>query len=159
MNRTTKRSLSLVLALLLLGALAPSAFAGTQQYGAPCTGNRWLGYENTTNDSSDGNDRLWVCNFNGPVYGDNLDIQHSLPGTCKAPIIVGDEWNDCLSSVIVYIEDNTKALCLYDGYGYTGASEKFTPFNSGIRYNLTLPSINLNDKVASFKWINNSASC
>jgi hypothetical protein len=145
---------------LLTLAVAP-VLAGTQYAGSCSTSmNRWLAYENAIGDSSDGDDRLWLCNV-GSLGGDNLDIDHNLAGICKAPAKINDNWNDCLSSFRVYIVDATRALCIYSGYGYGGTkSFKIVWSDAVASYRKNLADYNIaSDTASSFRWIVYNGSC
>lgn len=149
----------------LLVAVQP-AFAGTQEAGV-CTStmNRWLGYENEIGDTRDNDDRLWLCNV-GSLGGDNLDIDHALSGTCAATVHVADDWANCMGSLYPVIVDASRALCVYDGWGFSGNRQKLSIQSGWVESDGTGPRRNFRtwvgfgqDDVASFKWISYNGSC
>jgi hypothetical protein len=149
--------IGLVIASLLALAFIIPVSAQGQTYGSPCTGNWWRGYENAIGDTSDGDDFLNLCNFNGPVWGDSLTIDHAPSGYCKTTgIRIRDDWNNCLSSVYVRIVDSSKILCLYTATTQSGTAAKYTLALANERRNV---ASSLNDQFSSFRWRSSGSSC
>lgn len=109
-----RRLVVVLSALAVLLTFAPVASGATQW---SCSNDfRVLLYENKINDTSDNDDRLWVCGG-----ADNLaEYSHTLPGGCKAGYVSYDNWNDCVSSVKPYYPTGWKA-CFYVNEDYNGA--------------------------------------
>lgn len=121
----------LAAAILILAAMLPPAvLAGTQ--GAACSPSdttKVLAWENRVGDTSDGNDALWVCSSLSqmPV--------HTLPGTCHAGLISPNTWNDCISSVSLWLPSGWRA-CFYPWALYDGFLESWPGPYHGERVNL-----------------------
>lgn len=101
-----------ILALLAAGAMlltfAPVVQAGTQGSCNSTDTSKVRLWENGSNDSSDGDDSLWIC----ATHTNFSAITHTLPGGCKTSFPLGDSWNDCISSWTVWVPPNS-AACLY----------------------------------------------
>lgn len=148
------RFLSILIAVMLcLSAfvVAPAtAFAGTQ---GSCSGtdtSRLLLWENAIGDTSDGNDNLWKCGGDADLNNDS----HTLPGDCNTQLIDRANWNDCVSSVTVWVPSGY-VLCFYGNANYTNSEppHQVGP-KSNYRFNLT----GLNDGLSSFKYVAGSST-
>jgi hypothetical protein len=71
-------------------------------------------------DHSGAGDTYYRCAGASGTYWNLASTPHTLPGACNAPLKVGDDWNNCVSSLqIKYFPDN-KCLIVYDNTNATG---------------------------------------
>jgi len=89
----------MLFAVLLVGAMVGIALAGTQGSCLTTDVTKFRLWENVIGDASDNNDTLWLCTSDTNL--DNND--HTLPGDCKAGVFNSPNWNDCVSSVSVWL--------------------------------------------------------
>ena len=95
--------------------MAP-AMAATQGPNVPDSGCRkGPAWENAAGDTSDGNDNYWKCTSRSDF---NVGDDHSLPGDCTARVIPATSWNDCATSISVWVPSGRK-LCVYAGGGWS----------------------------------------
>jgi hypothetical protein len=159
-----KRTLiSLLVALTLLMSVVPVTAAATQygdctlaQFNADTNG-KTIVYENSVGDTSDNDDRMYQCG-SAKDYGTWL---HGLPGTCHNGNITGggSTWNDCISSVKVFVPSG-KVACFYpdanyphDFAGRPVLSAYFVgPRDGSLRYNVH------SDYISSYRQVSGNAS-
>lgn len=150
--RRFRTILGLLLTLALVAIAAPAAvLAGTQGTCSPHDTSMVRLWENIIGDTSDNNDSYWKC-------GDDSDLDnddHTLPGTCKAGILARENWNDCVSSVTVYVATGYK-WCFYGNSLYGNPLGSITHSQNGNRVNL---GSGANDGISSFRWRTTSQSC
>lgn len=139
--------------LAVMFTFAPVVLAGTQ---GSCSPGGSAGsvrvWENSTGDSSDGNDSWWaVCNSASGWTDLNVSPIFSLPGHCQGAF-GNSNWNDCISSYTVWLPGSTWRLCLYGQKDYNTLypviTNKVGPI-SGVRYNI--PSGQGNDGTSSLR--------
>lgn len=145
-----KRSLiilftALTLTMPLIVVSAAPVFAAVQGSCSVSDETKVLLYENESGDTSDGDDRLWKCGSDTDLGNDD----HTLPGTCKSDGLGRTNWNDCVTSVRIYLPSSSWRLCLYGNAGY--ANQNISPTvitgpEAGVRYDLS-PT----DGLSSFK--------
>jgi hypothetical protein len=132
---------------LSIVALMPAVVLGGTQ-GANCTGDneRVRLWENAGGDSSDGNDSLWRC-VSTPDLG---DINHTLSGDCNRPWPPSSTWNDCVSSITMWVPAGRR-LCVYEDADYSTLRQSYAgpltavPFDVGVGWN---------DRLTSFRFVN-----
>lgn len=92
-------AVSIAIAALTLVWLPAVAFAGTQGSCAANDTSKFRLWENVIGDTGDGNDNYWKCANDADLNND----PHSLPGDCKGAFFSSTTWNDCVSSVSVWV--------------------------------------------------------
>lgn len=144
-----KRSLlAAASALLLLFTLTPAALGADQGSYANCpTGDttKIRIWENSIGDTTHGNDTLILCGPNWDLSQVGYTINDT--GGCQGAFGNRSNWNDCASSVTVWVPSGS-AICLYSDAGYTGESLRayFVGPKAGERYNI------FNDQLSSLRW-------
>jgi len=146
-----KKFLTIFLTIIFIALAAPVVLAGTQtQNGCSTDWNtdttKILAWENIIGDTSDGNDNLKIC-IDANI--DLNDIDHTLAGNCHAPFFGSNTWNDCISSVSIWIPAAPWHACFYENTGYSLLRHSFTGPFSGQRFN-----ISGNDKISSISMRN-----
>jgi hypothetical protein len=139
----------------LLGIAATPALAATQGSCPASDHEKVLLWENQAGDTSDGNDNYWKCGSDSDL---NSGDGHTLPGDCNARVIPATSWNDCATSVSVWVPDNRK-LCFYAGANYSSREGPIIvgPV-SGSRVFLP-PHAGIYDWLSSFRFINEVVPC
>jgi hypothetical protein len=129
-------------AVLGLASLPAIALAGTQGSCPSSDTSKVRLWENTTTDSSDGNDSLWKCGNDNDLSNDT----HTLPGDCKSNLANQPNWNDCVSSVSVWVPSGW-CVNFYRSAGYDNLMPNSTVQgpSTGVRFNLQY-----NDALSSF---------
>lgn len=116
-----KRLITLLLATMAFlpvafVAAAPVVFADTQGVNCPADTSRAELFENASGDTSDGNDKLYVCSN----ITDLGNVAHTLAGFCQDGVPPGNaSWDNCVSRVRLWAPATTR-ICLYGGTGYSG---------------------------------------
>jgi len=98
----TRLGVAMLLAALALAALSALAFAGTQGSCPSGDTSKLRLYENSIGDTSDNDDRLWLCTSDTDLSNND----HTLPGNCNSDGFDSVTWNDCISSVAVWVPAN-----------------------------------------------------
>jgi len=95
-------------------------------------------YENRINDTSDGNDYIDIC-----FKVSNLsDLDHRPAGNCNDGGLFGSySWNDCGSSIALWLPDDRWKVCIYSDSGYRRWTELFKGPKNGQRYNLYINDV------------------
>lgn len=142
----TVRRLRLVVAFLTgiiaVGSLPSLVLAGTQGSCLSTDTSKVRLWENAIGDTGDGDDSLWKCGNDN-----NLDNDaHTLAGDCKGFFLSATTWNDCVSSVSVWVPSGW-CINFYRSAGY----DRLMP-NSTVQGPSTGTRINLqyNDELSSF---------
>jgi hypothetical protein len=79
---------------------------------------------------------------------------HTLPGTCSGVARLNDDWNDCISSIQLFLGANYH-LCVYVHNQWTFLTGDWVgPFNGGI---VSAPASFLNDTITSWHFRYGSA--
>jgi hypothetical protein len=145
---TVLMALALCMAAFIIAPVS-SVFAGTQGSCSVSDTTKVRLYENRINDTSDGNDQLWLCGNDS-----NLTQTHTLSGGCQSQAIIKpfDDWNDCVSSAFVYVPAST-ILCFYENANYSGYAQKVTPRSERIDL-----IAGIHDKVSSLRFISGNPS-
>ena len=108
----------LVAAGLLTGLFSFGApltvYAGTQGASCGLLQPRVLAYENGIGDTSDGDDRLWICGGGGPSRIDLEQVAHTLPGNCKSGLFGESNWSNCITSAAYWLPVGV-TVCWYRG--------------------------------------------
>jgi hypothetical protein len=133
---------AVVIAVVALGLNPALVFAGTQGSCLSSDTSKVLLWENGIGDTGDNNDNLWKCGNDN-----NLDNDaHSLPGDCKGWLFSSTTWNDCVTSVSVWVPAGW-CIGFYKHAGYDGimALSTIQGPSSGTRINLQN-----NDELSSF---------
>lgn len=140
------------LTITMMALAAPSmTFAGTQ--GTGCVESEHvLLWENTIGDTSDGNDTLNQGCGNIRSNADLDATNHTLSGLCKAGVKLQDDWEDCVSSVTVWLTSNT-TFCLYENPFFDDAHDVFTISGPRSQYRVNVPSY-IMDAASSWKIVN-----
>lgn len=115
----------LVVALgVLLGALAlaPLVRADTQGSCTPTTNVSIRFYENVPSDHSNDDDSIWiVCNGGATAQNGNMaNVPHVLPGECNGRLGDGSTWDNCTSTVRMWLPSSFWRFCAYTGYNMHG---------------------------------------
>ena len=145
-SRRRVRSLRIATAILAstvaLVVLPSVAFAGTQGSCSSSDTSKVRLWENAINDTGDNNDSLWKCGNDNNLDNDS----HTLPGDCKGFFLSATTWNDCVSSVSVWVPAGW-CVNFYRHAGYDGLMPNSTVEgpSSGTRINLQY-----NDELSSF---------
>jgi hypothetical protein len=167
--------MALTLAPVVSASVArPAPPAQVQQAGAqggcayPQPAGSLQVWENIASDSSDGNDYWWVwCGQSIPngglVISDLSFADHTLSGYCNRPFpfkprpgyVDDDDWNDCISSVTVFLPSSLWVICVYQDAGFNGQAWHTNGPKMGARY--TLP-IGIKDENSSIR-MDNDGSC
>lgn len=146
----------LALALLALGIqfALPAAVSATVAQGSACSTASTLGTTRVCLAES------WVLtgdklntNVNIP---DLRNVAHTLSGTCNATVKVGDDWNNCISSISWAIPSG-KMICFYDGANY-GGTTAFAVYATSGRVD-HLENYGWQDKFSSLRFRNQSDGC
>lgn len=98
-SRIRRPAAVIVVVLLQLALLPGLVLAGTQGSCLAGDTTKLRLWENTIGDTQDNNDTLWLCNSDTDLSNND----HSLPGNCEASPFDKFEWNDCVSSVSIYL--------------------------------------------------------
>lgn len=102
-HRFHRRRLGVVVsvAVLLVGSLPALVLAGTQgtTCGSSSDTSKVRLWENSIGDTGDNNDSNWLCSSDTDLSNND----HTLAGNCKAVGFDSLTWNDCVSSVTVYV--------------------------------------------------------
>lgn len=135
-----KRLVVVLVVLVLTLTFAPTAFAGTQGSCTPNGNSVSLRlWENEINDTSDGNDTVWIfCNRTAPAkWSDLSQLDHTLPGGCHSiHPLHGPNWNDCVDSYTIWgMASSLWRICWWKDAGYM-ADTSFTsgPLTNGSRH-------------------------
>lgn len=136
---------AIVLAALALAALPALAFAGTQ--GAACRDSGDTSkvrlWENSIGDTGDNNDTNYICNSDNDLSNND----HILPGNCKAVGFDSVTWNDCVSSVSVWLPAGQCIDFFKNADGSGNMNNTVQGPANGVRFNL--PS---NDTLSRFNF-------
>lgn len=132
-SRRLRVAVSTVIAALTVVWLPAIALAGTQ---GSCLSNdtsKFRLWENVLGDTGDDNDTYWKCANDSDLNND----AHSLPGDCKGAFFNSTTWNDCVSSVSVWVPAGWCAN-FYRTAGYDNLMSNNTVQGpaSGVRINL-----------------------
>lgn len=161
------RKLIAILSVLLLTlALAPIVNAGTQGGCASKGSGSVQVWENLSWDHQDDDDNWWVwCSPivpNGGLHVDDLgQVAHTLPGNCKSVHVHNDNWNDCISSVVVFLPSSLWVVCFYQEANEGGQAAHYSGPRSWSRIDLpySLPTGGfIGDEVSSIR-LDNDGSC
>lgn len=154
--------------LLLLVFAGPVAAHNKSLNGASCAGTvvgkAWFwGNYNGVNDPNFGNHALVSCGLNG--YSSNLAnvtlqdypaLYHCIHGVGLVFGASDGTWNDCISSITVYVENPSYRLCLYTAANYSFSGNVLAIV--GNVYNYNLPSW-MNDQITSLRWRTDAQGC
>lgn len=114
-------------------------------------------YSNTTGDKL-----IFIGSQAGyaPSPAVNLaEISHTLSGYCARPVLPANNWNDCLSSVKMWLPTSSSYVCIYEDSGYDGNYKRFVgPYGGTIR-NFDSADILMNDKISSIFFGVNGGAC
>lgn len=142
-------TLSAILALGLVVVLAGVALAWIEEAdGYYCThtvGNHICLYE----DAGATGDNLVTSS----TIHDLGSISHTLPGQCNAPIHFQDDWNDCITSVKVWLASGWK-WCLYRNAQGNGTIQSIIGPKSG-----SIVTVLENDSLSSVYLITSGSAC
>ncbi len=137
-------SAALMVAVLLVPLLPGVALAGTEGTACDTDTTRVLLWENIIGDSSDNNDNYWKCDSDGDL---NSGDPHNLPGDCHSGPANSTNWNDCASSVSVWLPSGW-CIDFYVNANYnTSMNNTVQGPSSGTRFNLAS-----NDQLSSFRF-------
>jgi hypothetical protein len=95
-RRVVAVGLSVVLTFVTAPEIALAAVQGSCPSSDP---TKVLLWENAIGDTSDGDDRYWKCSSDADLSNDD----HTLPGNCRSIGFGSSTWNDCVSSVSVWL--------------------------------------------------------
>ena len=140
-DRRLRIAVSLIIAAFTLVWIPALAFAGTQGSCLSSDTSKLRLWENVINDTQDGNDTYWKCGNDTDLNNDS----HTLPGDCKGTILSSTTWNDCVSSVSVWVPSGW-CVSFYRNAGYDASMPNDTIQGpaSGTRINL-----DYNDQLSS----------
>ncbi len=117
------------------------ALAGTQGSCPTNDTTKVLLWENSIGDPSDGDDRYWKCSSDPDLSNDD----HTPPGNCASVLLGSSTWNDCVSSVSVWLPSGY-CINFYLNANYEGNMRNTVQGPvSGTRFNLPY-----NDALSSF---------
>jgi len=123
---------AMLFAVLLVGAMVGIALAATQ--GSCLSGDttKFLLWENVIGDTQDNNDNLWLCSGDSDLSNN----AHTLAGDCKAGFFGSSTWNDCVSSVSVWVPAGWCANFYKDANQGGNMNQPVVGPESGLRVNL-----------------------
>lgn len=128
--------------MLVLAALPGLALAGTQGSCQAGDTSKVRLYENSSSDNSDNDDSMWKCGNDN-----NLDSDpHTLPGNCNGAIFDATTWNDCVTSVAVWVPTGW-CINFYMDAGYDALMPNSTVEGPASGTRITLQ---YNDQLSSF---------
>lgn len=136
MSRLFRRrfGVAIVLSALAIAALPALALAGTQ--GAACRdssdSSKVRLWENSIGDTEDNNDTNWLCSSDTDLSNND----HTLPGNCNAVLFDSLTWNDCVSSVTVYLPAGECIDFFRNADGTGNMNNTVQGPASGVRFNL-----------------------
>jgi hypothetical protein len=145
-KNSIKTAKTLVMAFTLALAGLSTGIIGIAPVAAACTQGSIVLYEN----ANAGGSSVTLCVGSAGAVTDLRNIPFSPSGSCNAPIKVGDDWNNCVSSYVVHFVTGRCAR-FYDTTppaGYLDAAD--TSDNSQI-HNL---SGDKNDKLSFIRYGN-----
>lgn len=140
---------------LLVSFFALPVSAGSQGSCAMQDTTKVILYENKIGDTSDGDDRLWLCSSTL----DFRNLPHTLPGMCHYTFVkTYDDWDNCVSSMTVFLPsgDSTWRACYYTGYnaggsvGYISGSSSY----NGVRFDV---GSTFNDAISGLIFLHTTA--
>jgi hypothetical protein len=136
-------------ASLLMPLTATSAFAATQNAACSADAEKLLMWENLTPaDTSGGNDNIWFCGVQASVMP-----SHTIAGTCQTLLIQRSTWNDCVSSITIWLPAGRK-VCVYTDVNFGGHGLCWDNAQGGIRWALTFQQGLWNDSISSYRFMN-----
>lgn len=138
----------LAAALVVAMAMPGVVFAGTQDSCFAVDTTKVRLWENAKGDTSDGDDSYWVCSADNDLSNNS----HTLPGSCNVPPIGSATWNNCVSSVTVFVPSG-QILCLYQNAGLSSLMISYTGPISSLRTNVA------SDVLSSFAFFPASEGC
>lgn len=146
MPRRFRPSAAVLGALLLITMSVGLVNAGTQ--GADCPGDatKVRLWENVIGDTGDGNDSYWLCNPDSNLLGN----EHTLPGACKGAVLSPNNWNDCVSSISVWVPAG-QCFVSYREQDWGQAQDILAGPRNGARVNVVAGT---SDTMSSLRWIN-----
>lgn len=128
MRRTFGVAIALVILLGLPAIVSGAIIQETDTYYCTHTvGNHYCLFE----DAGEAGDNL----VNNGTIHDLGTITHTLPGQCSATIHFQDDWNDCVSSVRVWLASGYR-LCLYRDSQQNGLIQSVTGPKTDYRFNM-----------------------
>jgi hypothetical protein len=132
MKKILRTLVSTALAISLAGTLAPVVFADTQ--GSDCVGDSTVVrlWENPINDTSDGNDSVWLCDTQSNL----ANISHLPPGNCHSPFFGSTTWSDCVDSYTIRTPTGVW-ICFYKNANYVAFEDSRQGWNE--RFNILSP--------------------
>lgn len=138
-----KKLLVILASMAMMLTFAPAVSAGTQGSCTPTTGASIRFYENKKGDTGDNNDSFWiVCNKTliGSQWkiADLAGYSHSLPGDCASLVGGRSTWNDCVSSIKVWLPSTFYEISLYNCASYNCYSERVDGPWTAYRLDLTI---------------------
>ncbi len=141
---------ALTTASLLAGLLLVSAptlvLAGTQGSCGSSDSSKVRLWENVEGETIDGDDSYWQCtNETNLAVGDD----HTLPGDCNRPFPGSTTWNDCVSSITIWVPKG-QTLCLYGDASHAAFKDAYAGPRSEERHDV---GAGWNDALSSFKWV------
>lgn len=156
MNRRHRLTfLSAILAVVL--TVVAVAYVDAHTFGtcgSPSTenGGTVVVWENAIGDTSDGNDKWWSMCHSAAGFGyPDLRAISVDPYDChrSPPAVPGGTWNDCISSVQVWLASSLWRLCIYRDLSYHNLSYWVQGYQNGTRVNITP-----NDDATSIRLMN-----
>lgn len=141
-SRRHRIAATLVVLVLLVVAFPGLVSAGTQGGCVAGDDSKVRLWENVIGDTQDNNDSYWKCGDDSDLNNDS----HTLPGDCKGTVLNSTTWNDCVSSVSVWVPAGWCVSFYRDaGYNFIMANNTIQGPAVGVRFNLQY-----NDQLSSF---------